>query len=481
MPPKGKKTKAEEALDFLSNLDNLDAPPPAVPETSASPAPAIPTSSSTPRASTDSIRPLMKPATPAPAEEETAEAAKALAYLEAQINTKRAPLTRTASSVHPPPPPTATTTGGGSQGELPTNIPSQTQEEQSGGGWGSSWWSTATSAIQSAQKIADEGYKRVQAGGGVTGGLEQLGVKGVSVDLGKLRQGAGERLGGIVKGVDLEKLRQGLLNNASTTLATILDTVAPPISAHETLELWLSHPMIGYGGVEGVVYRAWTRILEQTESGEMVVVWSPDDDEADEDVARSIRPVEGWEEGWSFSQAALEAIRVREEKDPKGRGSANANLPVTTVPIFLHLQPLLAPLPFPEPQILLGAAHPAPENPPQHLFFLIHLQDPSHALRFTSITQPCPSDWLDVEYDRSDWVEERLVEVLRTGVEIVAQDYVATRMGLKPSTGMTRPASPDKKSQDDKQDQLENEEDSQVQAQDQDQVAVGAEAVKATE
>lgn len=40
---------------------------------------------------------------------------------------------------------------------------------------------------------------------------------------------------------------------------------------------------------------------------------------------------------------------------------------------------------------------------------------------------------MDVEYENSEWVEERLVEVLRTGVEVIAQDYVATRMGLKPS------------------------------------------------
>jgi hypothetical protein len=50
------------------------------------------------------------------------------------------------------------------------------------------------------------------------------------------------------------------------------------------------------------------------------------------------------------------------------------------------------------------------------------LQDPSHGIRFVTATQPTPGDWLDVEYERSDWVEERLVEVLRTGVEIIAQD-----------------------------------------------------------
>ena len=99
-------------------------------------------------------------------------------------------------------------------------------------------------------------------------------------------------------------------------------------------------------------------------------------------------------------------------------------MPVTTVPIFLHLQPVLAPLPILEPPILLTAASPLPSTPTpsNHLYFLMTLQDPTHSLRFTSVTQPSPGDWLDVEYEHSDWVEERLVEVLRTGVEVIAQD-----------------------------------------------------------
>lgn len=202
-----KRTKAEEALDFLNNLDNFDGDD-AGPETS-SPAPSVSTSAtqipsgSTPRASTDSARPK---SINAPDEKPDEEAAKTLAFLEAQINTKRAPLTSRVASPAPAP-----QQGPGANVNSPpasieeANVPSASAN--GGGGWGGSWWSSATSAIQSAQKMADEGYKRVQATGvsGVTGQLEQLGVKGV--DLNQLRKGAEERLGGIVKGVDLEKLR----------------------------------------------------------------------------------------------------------------------------------------------------------------------------------------------------------------------------------------------------------------------------------
>lgn len=101
-----------------------------------------------------------------------------------------------------------------------------------------------------------------------------------------------------------------------------MNTVAPPISEHETLELWLTHPLIGYAGVEGVVYRAWTRILEQTESGELVVVWSaPDSSEGLEE--RGMYPVEGWQAGWELAQKEVTAVRSREEKNPVGRGKEN--------------------------------------------------------------------------------------------------------------------------------------------------------------
>lgn len=109
-----------------------------------------------------------------------------------------------------------------------------------------------------------------------------------------------------------------LVSTTTSTLTTILNTVAPPISAHETLELWLSHPMVGYQGVESVVYRAWTRVLEQTESGELVVVWSAPPEVTE--TKRGMYPVQGWEIGWEAAGKEMEAIKAREEKDPQGRG-----------------------------------------------------------------------------------------------------------------------------------------------------------------
>lgn len=267
MAPKGKKSKAEEAADFLSTLDDFDVPtdPPAPAATgekaggtgtasttaaassvaaaplgsspSATTAPAGPTaalqataSSAEPRASIDSKRSVRSgydvgtSSSPAPPSaggvEQDEEAAKALAFLEEQIKTKRAPLSvpgpgslRTASG-----PLSGTKAGSAKAGSAssssfakestaPNEPTSDSAAAAGGGGWGS-WWSSATSAVQAAQKIADEGYKKVRAEG--VSGLE--GVKVGGVDLGSIKKGAEERLKGIqgmqIQGIDLDKLSE---------------------------------------------------------------------------------------------------------------------------------------------------------------------------------------------------------------------------------------------------------------------------------
>lgn len=80
--------------------------------------------------------------------------------------------------------------------------------------------------------------------------------------------------------------------------------------------------MVGYEGVEGVVYRAWMTILEQTESGELVVVWSPPDKALPTD--RTLNPVAGWDEGWKAAQEEVKAARGREDKNPRGRARSQS-------------------------------------------------------------------------------------------------------------------------------------------------------------
>lgn len=43
-------------------------------------------------------------------------------------------------------------------------------------------------------------------------------------------------------------------------MTDILNAVAPPISEHEVIQVWLSHDMQGYEGVETLVYRGLARV-----------------------------------------------------------------------------------------------------------------------------------------------------------------------------------------------------------------------------
>ena len=45
-----------------------------------------------------------------------------------------------------------------------------------------------------------------------------------------------------------------------STFNEILNAVAPPISEHEVIQVWLSHDMQGLDGVETLVYSALTRV-----------------------------------------------------------------------------------------------------------------------------------------------------------------------------------------------------------------------------
>jgi hypothetical protein len=55
-------------------------------------------------------------------------------------------------------------------------------------------------------------------------------------------------------------LGQDLRNAGLSTFTEILNVVAPPIVEHEVLQVWLSHDMVGYDGVETIVYKALARV-----------------------------------------------------------------------------------------------------------------------------------------------------------------------------------------------------------------------------
>jgi hypothetical protein len=106
--------------------------------------------------------------------------------------------------------------------------------------------------------------------------------------------------------------------------------------------------------------------------------------------------------------------------------------PTTYSTVYIRVQPFFAPeiptkipsLPDTEP----AAPPPVPKAEQQQLKFLLYLADPSHELTHATVTQGVSAGWIGM-WDAHEWVEVTVVEVLRIGVEVLGQHYVADRMG----------------------------------------------------
>ncbi|KAJ7462714.1 maintenance of telomere capping protein 1 [Mycena galericulata] len=397
------KSKQEEALAFLDDLDSFTAP-----ETTAA-----------------------APVQPAAGEGE----AEVLAFID-EITQKSAEPTPRSSHLDRPSSRSGTPTvrkstervrlGGGPTSLLRTASSSSLRKDAapaattttaesssgSGGGWG--WgnvWSSASAAIQQAKSAVDEQVKYLPKN-------EQA-------------RKWGEGMIEYAKTAQLDKLGQDFKRVGLSTLTDILNVVAPPISEHEVIEVWLSHDMKGYEGIESLVYRALARIMEQVEGGDLIV------NRGDED----LNAVDGFEAASKLAQANLDELIKNNTRASASKPESTVQTPTTYSHIYLRIQPFLTSFAFPVQSNSGSEAAPATQ---QQLQFLIHLSDPSHKLTHSTITQCVPGDWLaDGMWEKYDWVEDLMAEALRVGVEVIGQEYVVRRMGwgsTNSSTGTSEEA-----------------------------------------
>ena len=85
-------------------------------------------------------------------------------------------------------------------------------------------------------------------------------------------------------------------NFSLNTLTTVVNAVVPPISQYEIVEVWLTHDMIGYVGLESLVYRAFMKVMEQVEGGDIIVRKGNDSkmDDSEDDTYRELNVCEGF-------------------------------------------------------------------------------------------------------------------------------------------------------------------------------------------
>ncbi|KAF8203252.1 maintenance of telomere capping protein 1 [Pholiota molesta] len=391
-----KKSKQEEALKFLDDLDSF-APPPANSSSGA----------------TSNV----KSGSAAPGSANEGEAAEVLAFLDEITQKSTEPTRATTAHISRSSTPTMRKStervrlGGGSllsssasssttslnrsannsESARGDSLPVSLSEGSSGGwGWGSVW-SSASAAMQQAKSVVDEQVKNLPKN-------EQA-------------RKWGEDMIGYAKSAQLDKLSQDFKRVGLSTLTDILNVVAPPISEHEVIQVWLSHDMQGYEGVESLAYRSLARVLEQVQGGDLVV-----------NRGNESRPKEGanGRDLNTLSQVNIEDVRKKNSKATEM--TKNPNTATTYSHVFLRIQPFFNVFAQPPSTTEL------PSESSQQLQFLIYLFDPVHNITKTTVTQTVPSKWLAL-WDEYDWVEDLIADSLRVGVEVLGQEYVVDRMG----------------------------------------------------
>ena len=186
------------------------------------------------------------------------------------------------------------------------------------------------------------------------------------------------------------------------------------------------------------------------------------------DGKRSIGAVNGLVEGTKLVRANAEAYATDffaahggiEEAAKRATAVLSEESPVRSSDIFLAIQAIShtgsGDLFQGPPEAKANSGVDEPKEDDELLSFAVYLHDPVHGLSFKTLSQSVPQrwiDWLDAPpvaaksggtqlpeeiqeiirdggIDPRDWVSEWIEEMLTLGVGIVAQRYVARRMGV---------------------------------------------------
>ncbi|TKA25441.1 hypothetical protein B0A50_06308 [Salinomyces thailandicus] len=390
--------------------------------------------------------------------------------------------------------------------------PQESQKAQAGGGsggGGGGWWgsmfSAATAAVKQAENIAKE----------ISGNEEaQRWAEQVKGNITHLQTFGGE-----------------LRSRALPTFTSLLSHIAPPISAHERLQIHTTHDIMNYPSLDPLIYATFARTMTQVEGGDLLVLhrssssdprpradstatekgyrgtsvltaatspagWSDGPWWREDRAQRRLNAVAGLKEGTRLARVSAETA-AREFFEARGGVEAAAKAAAETLEesnptrcsdIFLAVQAVAY---TPDAQLFAGDRRAEGEKEKEgegeeeegeddEVVFAVYLLDPLHSLAFPALSQPFPAKWaawLDARaspittenppsspsatsdtdanananadkdaipalpesvqhiidaggVDPREWVAEWLQDILSTAVGVVAQRYVARRMGV---------------------------------------------------
>ncbi|KAK6834091.1 hypothetical protein PG987_008785 [Apiospora arundinis] len=337
-----------------------------------------------------------------------------------------------------------------------------------GGGWWGGIFATATATASAAIKQAEVVYKDIQHNEDAKKYLES--VRG-NVD--------------VIRGYGDE-----LRHRALPAFTNILHTLAPPISSHERLLIHITHDLVGYPSLDPLVYGVFSRVMSQVEGGDLLVVQRGHESTARRasdahyrgssssagwrdgpwwrqvDIPRDLGTIKGLVEGTKLCRVSAESYAHDyfnadggvKEAQKRALEPLNEDNPVRTSDIFLAVQAITEKAESPV----------ADETSDAQICFAVYVFDPVHEITYSTVSQNVPAKWIRwldaaspltpasgeseaaggfnselmnvpdeireiVEsggVDPREWVAEWVEEALSLSVGIVAQRYVARRMGV---------------------------------------------------
>ncbi|KAF1846186.1 uncharacterized protein K460DRAFT_285369 [Cucurbitaria berberidis CBS 394.84] len=352
---------------------------------------------------------------------------------------------------------------------IPAPEPREEPKEAGGSWWGGGWGgliSSATAAADAAKKQAEAAYQEIQKNQEAQRWADQ--VRG---NVGALR-GIGGELG----------------KRALPTFTNLIHTLAPPISQHERLQIHITHDLIGYPSLDPLIYQTFAGVMAQVEGGDLMVIQRGSESTQRGSVdgyrgggggwndgpwwrhtdKRDLSVIKGLVEGTKLARVSAEAYANEffaarggvEEAAKHATEVLSETNPVRSSDIFISIQAIS----FPTEADLFGSSTSAEKSDveeqkeeDEQVAFAVYLHDPIHGISFKIVTQSFPSkwvEWLDAPanteaageelqlpreiqeiiesggVDPREWVSEWMEETLNLGVGIVAQRYVARRMGV---------------------------------------------------
>jgi hypothetical protein len=368
--------------------------------------------------------------------------------------------------------------------QTPNDQPHQQQHQEQktqagGGGWGfGGWGATVFSAASAAVKQAEAAVKEVRDNPDVLKYAEQLrhnvNVESLKAYGGNVRNMALPTFTSL-----LETIAPPIAQHERLIIHTTHDLQAYPSLDPIIYQVFSRVMQQVEGGDLLVIQRGSESRHRGRSTSELAYrgnilgtgsgAWTDGPWWREQSVSRNLGAVRGLSEGTKLCRANAEAyahdfFSARggvEEAAKQATQSLSESSPVRSSDIFLAIQPLTQ-----SAAKELFAAGPQPDEPKNAVvaepdveedttLFAVHLYDPIHSLSFSALSQPFPAQWaqwLDASsstpddadslpdsirdiveaggIDPREWVSEWMQDILNLSIGIVAQRYVAKRMGV---------------------------------------------------